>query len=268
MLGPSPGRYLLRERAGDEPDHVLVVATLGAPERRRLARRSRSAAPAPAPTPVPTTRATVIHAGALESGETARRWLAAADGPAESAAALAIVNRALHGHRVASADPFVREVSEPQALVVRIGYGDGEQVAEGRWADAHEVVYRAPRTRRAVALHPQERLAALLGGRDAPLACEELALRARLDFDSGRVRESALEMRIALEAALAELQAWADRPGIAERLNGLRELRGVVGSSANAAIAGGLDDAQVDELGRALERLEAALRARAALGVD
>ena len=54
-------------------------------------------------------------------------------------------------------------------------------------------------------LHPQARLAAVLGARERPLACEELALRARLDLDHGREREAALQLLVALDAALAEL---------------------------------------------------------------
>ena len=43
-----------------------------------------------------------------------------------------------------------------------------------------------PRPRGASMFSPQERLAALLGGREVALACEELALRARGDLDHGR----------------------------------------------------------------------------------
>ena len=60
-------------------------------------------------------------------------------------------------------------------------------------------------------LRPQERLAAILGGRDVALACEELALRARLDADAGRWREAAFQLRVALEAAIAELGPWPGR---------------------------------------------------------
>ena len=52
---------------------------------------------------------------------------------------------------------------------------------------------------------PEERFAALLGGRESPLAAEELVLRARADLDAGRPREAALQARVALEALLAEL---------------------------------------------------------------
>ena len=125
---------------------------------------------------------------------------------------------------------------------------------------------RAPSPPRAAALRPQERLAALLGARDAPLAAEELALRARVDLDAGRRREAALQLRIALEAGLAELEPWREQ--LADRLAELRDARGAVGAAANAALQGGIDDETAAEVERVLERLEAALRARVALSQD
>ena len=175
-----------------------------------------------------------------------------------------MLNTLLHAQRVAAADALVREVALPQALVARLGYGRGEEVADGRWSAAFELPAEArPRARRrASALRPQERLAALIGGRDAPLACEELTLRARHDYDRGRVREAALELRVALEAALAELDPADD--GMAERIGELRERRGAVGDAANAALAGELPDDLAAAVGETLERLAAALRARTA----
>ena len=161
----------------------------------------------------------------------------------------------------------MREVARAQALIARVGYGEGEEVAHGRWTEATTFpTPRERRTRRAAALRPQERLAALLGGRDAPLAAEELALRARLDLDAGRRREAALQLRIALEAALAELEPWREQLG--ERLAELRDERGAVGAAANAALQGGIDDATAADVERVLERLEAALRARISAGLD
>ncbi|HWC26371.1 MAG TPA: hypothetical protein VG474_07295 [Solirubrobacteraceae bacterium] len=270
VLGPEPGRYSIRERLGEPPAHVLVLHVLGARERRRLpgrARRPRTVAapPEPPPEPVATSRATVVDTAALESYEAAADWLSAADVEALADEALARLNRVLHAHRLASADPFVREVAREQALVVRVGFGAGERVAEGRW-DRARVLRGAGGTRRprAAALRPQERLAALLAGSDAALACEELALRVRLDADAGRWREAALGLRIALEAALAELEPWRDAAGMGRRLDELRERRDDVEDAAGAALEGGLDDTQIAGVASALERVEAALRARVA----
>jgi hypothetical protein len=267
-LGPADGRYVVRRHAGEEPDHILVLGTLGAPRRGLLSgRRESSAAPEPPPTPVTTGRATVIPAVPFEDADEAARWLSGADRDAEVAGALDVLGFALHAHRVASADPFAREVARDHALVVRIGFGEGEQVAEGRWAEAVELPVGKPAKRRGeAALRPQERLAAVLGGRDAALACETLVLRARADFDAGREREAALQLRVALEAALAELAAWRDRGDLNKRLGELAEERGAVGAAANAALQGGLDPQQSEDIARVLGRLEAALRARSAAG--
>ncbi len=175
--------------------------------------------------------------------------------------------RVLALHRVAAADPTVREVAAEQALVVRVGYGLGEEVAEGRWREAVEPgEAREPRVKVRSALRPQERLAALLGGRDAALACEELILRARADLDGGRHREAALQLRVALEAAIAELEAWREHGDMPTRIEELKTHRGAVGDAANAALRGGLDDEAIDAVYDAVHRIESALRARSAAG--
>ncbi len=270
-LGPADGRYVVREGAGADPSHVLVLRTVGAPERRRLARRRpRPAEPEPEPEPVPTTRATVIAAVAHEDEASAGGWLSGARRAPDDvlAGALGVLNRALHAHAVASADPLAVEVRREHALVARVGWGRGEQVADGRWAEAVEVPFRPPKRRRADALRPQERLAALLGGRDRPLAAESLAMRARLDLDHGRTREAALQLRVALEAGIAELERHAASGDLERRLAELREQRGPVGDAANAALSGPLDGDAREAVAHALGRLEAALRARAVAALD
>ncbi len=122
--------------------------------------------------------------------------------------------------------------------------------------------------RREAALRPQERLAAILGGRDVALACEELALRARLDFDAGRTREAALQLRIAVECALAELAPWGDHERLRLRLEELKEERISVAIAANSALVGGLDEETAEEVARLLLLLEAALRVRTVVGLE
>jgi hypothetical protein len=247
-----------------------VLTTLGAPQRARLGRRRRRPAPAtpqPPPAPVATTRATLIAARPFDDSRQAERWLAGVDAEAEVAAAVAVLNRLLHLHRTATADPYAREVAREQALVARVGLGAGEQVAEGRWARALEVPPARP-PRRSAALRPDERLAALLAGRDAALACEELVLRARADFAARRHREAALQLGIALDAALRELAPWAPRADLRVRLEELEGLRPGVEAAAAAALEGGLDDGATAAVEHALGRLEAALRARSAVGAD
>lgn len=265
LLGPEPGRYVLRKAGEQRPGGVLVLSTLGAAERRRLGRcRARGAEPEPDPSPVPTTRVTLIDAEPLDAAPEAERWLAQARGEhAEERLeqALGSLNAVLRVQRAAAADPSVHAVTREQALVARLGYGAGEQVADGRWSEAVEVAWQPARRRRTAALVPQERLATILGGRDAVLACEELTLRARSDLDAGHAREAALQLRIALEAALAELEA---EPGMADRVEELHAERRVVGEAANAALRGPLAPDLAGEVQRILGRLEAALRARRA----
>ncbi|HEU4658795.1 MAG TPA: hypothetical protein VFR97_14800 [Capillimicrobium sp.] len=261
---------MLRPHAGEDPSHVLVIATLGAPQRRLLRRRRvRRVAPGPPPSPVPVTRATVIDATPFDDEAAARRWLDGVERDAHAAAALATLNRVIAAHRIAVADGGVRDATRAQALAVRVGYGRGEEVAEGRHTAAVELPPPADGPGgRTAALRPVERLAALLAGRDAVLACEELTLRARTDLDARRTREAALMLRVALEAAIAELEPWADRGDLDERLAELREARGEVGSAANRALQGALDDREEAAVARVLGRVEAALRARTAAGFE
>jgi hypothetical protein len=249
---------------------VLVLGTQAAAQRRGLrARRSRRASPEPARVPI--VRATLVAVKAFADRSAADRWLDRADRETTDARvheAVAILNRVLHLHRAATADAHVREVDAAQALVIRVGYGEGEQVAAGNWLRALEPRRARARPRRDAALRPQERLAALLGARDAALACEELALRARVDVDADRRREAALQLEVALVAAIAELEPWTPRGDLSERIDELRGLQPGVQAAARAALEGGVDDDDHAAVRHALERLEAALRARTALGFD
>jgi hypothetical protein len=210
-----------------------------------------------------TGRATIIDVGEpLRSADDARSWLQRA-GEADLTADLTVLNRALHAFRLVSADPYLITVSRRQALVARIGFGAGEQVADGLWTDARELLASGGRRPRAKVLHPQARLAAVLNGRERALACEELALRARLDLDQGRDREAALQVLVALDAALAELANDPAAPVLQERLAELREQRDGAARAGQAALGGPLSVDERQAVAFALGRIEAALRARA-----
>lgn len=262
LLGPGDGRYLIRPAPGTEPEWVLNLTTLGAAQRRRFRKRRGKQVTAAEPAAVPTTRVTLIRTSGFPGEDEAQRWLAGLrDGAerveAELADATAVLGDVLHAHRVAHADPYARDVSPRQALVVRVGYGDGDSVSDGRYAQAWEPPAAKARTRRSMEA-PEERFAALLGAREVVLASEELVLRARADLDAGRLRQAALQARVALEGVLAELGGEL----LAERRAALEADRGAVGDAANAALGGELDEALAEALAEAVERMEVALRSR------
>jgi hypothetical protein len=251
-LGPPPGRYVVRRYAGDDAQSVVVISEAAAP--RRVSRKE------PRDT-VPVTVVTVIDADPLFDDATAAVWLRDAVVTPEFTGVFA---RLLAAFRVASEDPFLGDLDLTRAWRTRIGFGTGEQVAEGAWTESRELATAAkPRRPRRSEHRPADRLAALLAGRDVALASEELTLRARLDLDAGRVREAAVQLEAALTCACAELAPWATQGDVAKRLAELETYSGVVSSCASAARAGTLDADATARLNEVLERLEAALRARA-----
>lgn len=268
-LGPADGRYLLRRLDGaeqGEPEHVVVLGTVGAARRGRLRRRAHTRRTHAGPGAVPVTRATVIDPVSLPGEGQAKAWLRQLDPEREAHAAAAVLNRVLFSQRIATAVPHTHELSPSQALTIRAGYGEGEQVAAGMWRDARELLLSVKKQGhgRAAALRPQERLALLLSGRERALLCEELTLRARADLDSGRAALAAIGLERAYAAALVELTGER-RGDLAPRVQELARLSTGVEEAATAALAGEpeLDEAFVRQ---ALERLEAALRARTVPG--
>ena len=86
-------------------------------------------------------------------------------------------------------------------------------------------------------------------------------LRARGDLLHGRPREAALQLGVALDAALAELAAWREVGDLAARLDELEGLREPVALMSRAALEGPVEPSDLEA---PLGRLEAALRARLA----
>ncbi len=292
-LGLPDGRYLLRASPDADPERVVVLGTLAAaraaaPARRgplsarRGSRRSLSPTSADA-APVPTARVTIVDPVPLAAERQAQAWLDTVDAEQEAHAAVDMLNRILHFHRITAADPHVNEVSASQALVIRVGWGAGEQVADGRWLHARELdgppggrtagAGRPGRGRRAArreSLGHELRFAQLLGGRGTALICEELALRARLDLDRGRLRHAAIELDRAYASAIPELTGER-RQDLAIRIAELQKLKADVSEQANIALStldGRVEDVspppEAEVIRHALGRLEAALRARAA----
>jgi hypothetical protein len=276
-LGPADGRYLLRKLDGPlesgvgGPEYVVVLGTVGAARRHLLGRRSRTRPTDAEPARVAIARATVVDPVSLSSERQAQAWLGDLDPEREAHAAAGVLNRVLFAQRISAAAPHMHEVSPAQALAIRAGWGEGEQVADGHWREARELLLSRQRAlRRSTVLRPQERLALLLSGRERALLCEELALRARADLDAGRVALAAIGLERAYAAALVELPGER-REDMRGRVEELAALSPSVEEAATAALGAGGQGRAERELDApavlgALERLEAALRARTAPG--
>jgi hypothetical protein len=111
----------------------------------------------------------------------------------------------------------VQDIGATRALTGRVGYGTGDELAEGRWTEAKDLP--KPRTGRLDDVDPQTRVASVLAGRDEVHPAETLLLRARLDAEQGRTAEA----HYGLRAAIAALE---DQPSTHEKeiRRGMRDL--------------------------------------------
>jgi hypothetical protein len=273
----ADGRYLARDAGRDGAQSVLIVETLGAPSPPSRRRRSAAAAePGAGPPPLPLARATAVRAfEPFDSAEQAARWLNEAvevEGAVDALVAegVALLNRALHAQAAAAADPRLQEIAAKRSVAVRIGYGSGEELAAGRFTAARDIDLRAAgasrrQRREEEQLRPQERVAAVLGGREQVDACETLLLRARADLDAGRLREAALQLRVGLEALLVELAGALVDPRHEEDMAQLSARRGEAGEAANLALRGELDAEHERNARELTEICERVLRRRRVL---
>jgi hypothetical protein len=273
-LAVADGRYLVRD---GEREQVLVIETLGAPPpARRRRKRPRGAEIGEPPPELPVARATVVLAfDEFEDEQAAEAWLSQTTASEEAIDRLVEqgideLNQALHTQSVASGDPYPQTVTPARAVVVRIGFGSGEALVDGAFTSAHQVDPglgpTSRRRQRDEELRPQQRLAAVLGGREQLDTCETLLLRARADFNAGRHREAALQLRVGLEALLVELRGTLSDSGHEEDMATLAARRHEAGELANAALNAGLDSEQVISLGELLATSERVLRRRRVLG--
>lgn len=273
----TDGRYLARRLDAGEQESVLVLQRIGAPRAsgRRRRRRGREIEAGSEPPALPLTRATAIRAFApFEDKREAARWLDEACEAEDTievlvAEGLALVNRALHAQAVATANPSSRnELAAEGAERVLIGFGGGEEVADSRFTEAREVdteTGTSRRRRREEELRPQERVAAVLRGREQLDACETLLLRARADLDADRHREAALQLRVGLEALLVELKDALADPDHEKDMGTLQERRTEAGDAANAALQGELASEQRTHVEELLKLSERVLRRRRVL---
>jgi len=272
----ADGRYLARSPDAEEQESVLVLQRVGAPAspgRRR--RRARTVDSDTEPRALALTRATAIRAFApFEDPGEAARWLDEACEAEDTievlvAEGLELLNRALHAQAVATANPNSKAELEGEAAErVVIGFGSGEEVAAGRFTEAREVdtqPHSSRHRRREEELRPQERVAAVLRGREQLDTCEILLLRARADLNAGRTREAALQLRVGLEALLVELKGALSDPGHEEDMATLQERKTEAGAAANTALQDDLSDQQRTQVEELLKTCERVLRRRRVL---
>jgi len=273
-LAVADGRYVLRDEGRER---VLVVETLGAPApSRRRRRKPRESSADEQLAELPLTRITLVSAfEEFEDEQRARTWLDStlADEDALDRVlgdAIGDVNRALHAQAIASGDHQTQEIAVDRAATARIGYGNGEELANGLFTFAQLIDpargAASRRRARAEELRPQQRLAAVLGGREQLDACETLLLRARADLDANRPREAALQLRVGLEALLIELDAALDDAGHADDMAKLGARRDAAVKLAGSALAGDLSSEELVALADLLATGERVLRRRRVLG--
>lgn len=182
------------------------MQALGAPRAGGRRRRRPQAVNPSDPEQVPVTRVTVTGGDELAGRGEANTWLESTAGDAQGRAdevrsATRLINRALNALRAEARDPLVQDIGATRALAIRIGYGSGDELADGRWTEARELP--PPRRGRLEGVDPQTRVAAVLAGREKVHPAETLLQRARLDEQQGRASEARYGLRAA-RAALDE----------------------------------------------------------------
>ncbi len=257
------GRYLVRPpgEADADPD-VLVIRTLGAVRAGSRLRRGKPVPleTEPPPDPLTLSRLTLAKAIPFTGGDEARAWLDAVLGDEEITQALLdevirTTNRALHAYRVAAPDPYAGDLDIETAIAIRFGYGSGQQVAEGRWDAAAELPERRRRSVRAETIDSvgaQERVAAVLGGRQEIAHEDALLADAERHAGQGRTALAALGLALTIEAR-ARSGGEVDTQ-LAKDVAGMRE-RALTGAEIDP-----------EQLGRALKGTRRAIRGRRMLG--
>jgi len=287
-IGPHAGRYIVAHPASIDADgaalrsddlgkrerltgvtmrpstaDVLAITVVSAPAgRRRLRRRAREAEVGDAPADVPLLLATFIRGteplssddadaallAIAEDEDAQQRWVA--DG-------LEVLNKAIRAYRAGARDPYVTEVAQRDARVVRIGYGTTADLPSGKFTRA--AVLPPPigvRPSREERLVPSETTADVLAGRAVVMEAEDLLLRVYVDLDHGRTRAAALQLRAALHLLELELGETPGTDGIKLDFAALTaEAEGLVGHVGG----GGLGVEQVTALEDLIGRVERAI---------
>jgi hypothetical protein len=124
---------------------VVQVSDAPVPPRRRLRRaKPKDSDPESEAGRLPVSTLTAIRPEPLGDREAAGAWLESvrADDEAIKAEledALTLINRALHAQRTSTLDAHLADLSPDRALVVRIGFGTGDELSDGRYTTAIDV---------------------------------------------------------------------------------------------------------------------------------
>lgn len=238
-VGPHAGAYVIAREGESEPGasqapvldarnqqlagvtrgvggaDVLVVGVLGAPAARRgVLRRAREVDADTAPDDVPLSLLTFIKGteplpdrdqakGRLNairfSDSEQQRWVDEG---------LGVINVAIRAYRTGAPDPYAIDVNRRDARRVRIGYGDTDEVQNGRWHEAIDLPPQVHARRKLIErLRPAEAVAAVLAGKTEVFEAEELLLRALIDLDHGRTRAAAHQVAAGIQLLAAELRS-------------------------------------------------------------
>lgn len=211
-----------------------MVETEGAlPPAHRKRRRPKHSKRSDSPPTVTISILTLVRAhDPLGSESEAREWLSRLEEDEFTDAlldeALGSTDRALAAEAAASGRPYGGPPAIDEVLTAKIGFGDGDLVADGRFIEALEIDARggiaSPRRERLRRTRPLARIAAILGQKEEAGACEILVPRVRADLDGGRVLAAGLAIENAARATVVEFDAALDDPDHARDLDQLEAM--------------------------------------------
>jgi hypothetical protein len=277
-LGPPPGRYVLRDTdaplTANEPEADvagtadILLVQLRAAEATRTRRRRRDAAPAVsadegAPEVSVIVATVVLSTQPLASSDEARGLMAALETSEEereslTKVAIARVNQAIAAFRVASADPYIVEITRADPRAIRVGHGPADLLYSGRWEAAVTVPQtKSGRVPRSAQNMPTQAMSMILGGLAKSLEGEELVLRAVLDLEQGRWRGAAVGLWSAVGLLLSELDGEELPARVHRGLDHLVEVRDEMRQLAAAANERPLVLAEAQRLGELCETVGA-----------
>jgi len=224
-----------------------------------------------APVTVTITVVTVIRADQpFESESAAEAWMNQAMDSEFTGEllddAISTLDRARAADATGSGVAFGTRTGIGSLLTARVGYGDGDQVASGRFLDALEVDARGgsseKRRERLSRTGSLARTASLLGDREKPTACEVMVPRIRLDLDTGNSAAACLAVGPAISATISELEFALEDDDHEKDLDLLEDLLPGLHQIGEAAAEGKSETADLTRVEEALAVAERVIRRR------